>query len=209
MADAIRVMTAEGRLINSSLFERDVYKDEKGRESKPEYRVELAFDSEDDIKELEDAIIDAAIAEWGDEAEGWYLDDGTIDSPIKDGDELANAREARGKPGEAYRGKFIIRAHTEFNEYGDSASGGIYVAGPDAEKIDFADRGTIYNGCYGVAVVQPSAYSISGRKGVTLYLQGFQKTRDGDPLRGTGVSGLFKPAMGQGSEGKGRRRRGS
>ena len=105
----------------------------------------------------------------------------------------------------------MIRASTIFNRNGDDAPGGVYVCGPDAKEIDFADRGKIYNGAYGQVVVNPSPYLISGDKGVTLYLQGFQLIKDGERLRGQDVSSLFKPMMGAESAegGKGRRGRGA
>ena len=201
-----RITLPEGRLINHALFEKDTFKDEKGREATPRYKIELALEV-DSVKELEDAIVAAAVAEWGASAEKEY-DEGKIDSPILEGDELAAKREAKGKSGDAYKGKLVVRASTQFNKNGDDAPGGVYVCGPDAVELDFADRGQVFNGCFGVAVVVPSAYSISGKRGVTLYLEGFQKTKDGDRLGGGDKSSLFKPMMGAGSESKGRRSRG-
>ena len=34
----------QGRVINHSLFQRDIYKDERGNEADPTYKIELAFD---------------------------------------------------------------------------------------------------------------------------------------------------------------------
>lgn len=202
-----RAETAVGRLINHSLFEKDTYKNEKGREATPSYKIELAFDDEKDIIALENAVVAAAVAEWGEDAEKQY-DDGEIRSPILTGDELAKRREAKGKKGDAYKGKFVIRASTIYNRNGDDAPGGVYVCGPDAVEIDFANRGKVYNGAYGKAVVTPSAYLIDGEKGVTLYLAGFQLVKDGERLRGQDPASLFKPMIGESSgEGKGRRAR--
>ena len=208
--EKLRVLTAVGRLVNNSLFEKDAFVDDKGREATPSYKVELAFDDPKDIVELENAVVAAAVAEWGKDAEKDY-DSGVIKSPILDGDELAKRREAKGKKGDAYEGKLVIRASTIYNRNGDDAPGGIYVCGPDAKEIDFADRGKVYNGAYGQVVVNPSPYLISGDKGVTLYLQGFQLVKDGERLRGQDVSSLFKPMMGEASAegGKGRRGRGA
>ncbi len=205
--EKVRVMTAVGRLINNSLFEKDVFKDAKGREGTPRNKIEMAF-NEGDIAELEEAVVKAEVNEWGPQAEKEY-DAGEIETPILIGDELAKRREAKGKNGDAYKGKLVIRASTAFNKYGEDAPGGVYVCGPDAKEIDFAERGAIYNGCYGIAVVEPSPYLIDGEKGVTLYLHGFQKVKDGERLRGQGVSSLFKP-MAPSADGavKGRRARG-
>ena len=208
-SEKVRIQTAVGRLIHSALFEKDVYKNEKGQEGKPVYRVELAFDGDEDVKELEDAVVDAAVAEWGDKAADEYWD-GKIASPIHTGDDLAAKREKKGKSGDAYRGKLVIRASTQFNKNGDDAPGGTYVCDENAVELDFAERGKVYNGCYGIAVVEPSAYTVSGERGVTLYLQGFQFVKDGERLRGISASSLFKPlaAPSAATESKGRRRRG-
>lgn len=206
MADSI--MTPEGRLINGSLFEKDVYKDDKGREATPSYKIEIAFDDNDDLADLEEAIIAAAVETWGDKAEAMY-DSGEISGPLLVGDDLAKARQERGKEGDAYAGKIVARAHTIFNKHGENAPGGVYVAGSDGLELPFDKRGTIYNGSYGIAVVTPETYEISGKKGVTLYLSGYQFSRDGEPLRGNSVAGMFKPLAkpSEASEGQGRRRR--
>lgn len=205
------IKTPEGRLIVGNLFEKDVFTDEKGREGKPRYKVEMAFDPAV-VEEMETVIVGVAVAEWGEAAEKKY-DDGVIKSPILDGDKLADKREAKGKSGDAYRDMVVIRASTEFNKHGESAPGGVFVCGPDAAEIGTEDprRSDVYNGCYGVAVVEAVAYPAvgDGKDGVTLYLKGFQKTRDGDPLRGGDVKGLFAPVEAPAGDGesKGRRRR--
>ena len=205
MAEVKRVITPVGRLVHSALFEKDSFKDEKGREAEPRYKVELAFEP-DDVAELEEAVVAAAVAEWGTKAEADY-DEGRIRSPLLDGNELTKAREEKGKKGDAYAGKVVVRASTTFNKNGENAPGGVYVCDENAVEIDFANRGKIYNGAYVVAIVSPSAYSISGERGVTLYLQGVQFVKDGERLRGEGVAGLFKPMMSAGAESKGRRAR--
>lgn len=207
MTEKVRIVTPVGRLINNALWEKDAYKDEKGREGKAQYKVEMAFTWEE-IKELEDAMVAACVETWGDGAEDMYFEQGSIRSAIHDGDELAAEREKKGKKGDAYRGLAIMRAGTIYNANGDDAPGGVYVADENAEPLDFANRGKVYNGCYGIAVVEPSTSQIDGVKRVSLYLQGFQFARDGERLRGDNVSSLFKP-MGAESEGesKGRRAR--
>src|SRR5690606_2886655 len=90
-----RVTTPEGRLINFALFERDIYKDARGKEAEPKYKVEMAFDPDDVTGEgtIEDAVLDAAIAKWGDKAEDDFFE-GKIGSPFLDGDRMAEKREA-------------------------------------------------------------------------------------------------------------------
>lgn len=206
--EAVRTNSPTGRVTNHSLFEKDVYKDEKGHEGKPEYKVELVVDPEDaETKALDEMIADVVRDEWGEDAEKDYWE-GNIKGPLTDGDVYAKDRAARGKKGDAYEGMFIFRAHTEFNMHGESGPGGVYVCGADAEPLDFADRGKVYRGVYGLANVNLSPYIVSGKRGVTAYLNGFQIIKDGDRIGGGDPSSLFSPMMGKDSESKGRRGRG-
>lgn len=205
--ELVRMMTPVGRLINNSLYEKDIYVDERGREADPSYKVELAFDPEQ-IEELENAIVTSAVDFFGAQAEADY-DDGKLRSPIIEGDVLAAERAKKGKSGEAYEGKVVIRAKTIFNRDGVDAAGGVYVCGSDAVELDFAEHRLVYNGCYGQASVTINPYNgiAGGQPGISLYLNGFQYIKEGDRLRGSDPSSLFSPMMGEKSEGKGRRAR--
>ena len=197
----------EAQVLIQHLFERDVYKDENGNEGKPEYRVLMAFDPDEVTGEdtIEDHIIDTAVAEWGSDAEDAYIDRDKLNeakgiaSPFGDGDERAAELKERGKEGpiiEAYEGKLYASAHSQFNKHGDNGPGGAFVVGEDAEEITAADPSAIYNGCWGVAAVTLKAYKSGKKRGVTMYLVGFQKTRDGDRLMSTDNSGLFSAREG-------------
>jgi len=206
MAEAKKIVTPVGRIINGSLFTKEIYTNEKGQEGTPSYKLEMAFEP-DALEDLEDAIVQCAIDEWGDDADDDY-DNGDIRSPIHDGDELAKKREKKGKSGDAYAGMEIIRASTIYNAHGEDAPGGIYVADAAAEQLTFDERGKVYNGSYGIAIVTPSAYEISGNRGVTLYLQAYQFAKDGEPLRGVNAgASMFTSQVSDKSEGKGRRKR--
>jgi len=196
----------EGRLINNSLFSKDTYKDAKGREATPSYKVEVAF-APDDLADLEARLAAASLAEWGAGADQEYFD-GKIKDPIKDGTEMAEKRRANDKDGDAYDSKLVIRAGTIYNGQGIDAPGGVQVFDPANEPIDFLTQEGIYNGCWGRVGVQIGTYDIDGR-GLNLYLCGFQKTRDDERLSsGNDASELFKP-VGRDQEGGtgGRRRR--
>ncbi len=205
--ELVRLMMPVGRLINHSLFEKDVYTDERGREATPSYKVEQAYD-EGALDEFEDAIIQAAIEFFGADAEADY-DAGRLRSPILFGDDLAEERARKGKNGEAYEGMMVVRAKTIFNRDGVDAPGGIYVCNAAAEELDFAERRTVYNGSYGKASVTVNPYKgiAGGQPGIGLYLNGFQFIKDGERLRGSDPSSLFSPMMGEKSENKGRRAR--
>ena len=188
-----------GRLIHHSFFTKDQYVDEKGKKSDPSYKSETAYDP-DDIAELEELVIQCAVDEWGEEAVQQY-NDGEITSPIHFGDELAEAREKKGKKGDAYAGQMVIRAHTIFNAEGDNEPGGIYVADNTGDELEVTERRKVYRGCYVIVNVTPSAYLMSNRRGVSLYLNGAQFVKDGEKLGGGDKGGLFKNVA---SDGKGR-----
>lgn len=204
--DPVKVLTPTGRVINHSLFTKDTYINEKGQEAEPSYKLELAF-SPDDIKELEAAIVKVAVAEWGSTAENDYWD-GDIRSPLQDGDDKAKAREERGKDGDAYAGKVILRTHTLYNRDGEDGPGGVYVANAANEELDFSDQRTVYRGCFGRASITLSAYKVTTNRGVTAYLNGFQFVEDGERLRTSDPSSLFSPAVNaESASGKGRKTR--
>ena len=209
-----RVTLPIGRLINQSVFKRDVYTDAKGVEGKPKYKVEMAFNDESDVEAMEDLLFDAAVAEWGDAGEKAF-NDGDMILPLKDGDELAKRREDKGKEGTAYKGTTVIRADTMFNANGDEGPGGIRVYGPDLTILDpVTDMDQIYAGSFGRAGVKIGAYERedprSGQKikAFKFYLVAYQKTDDGEKLTSSADhSTLFEPVARQEGEGTTRRRR--
>lgn len=56
------------------------------------------------------------------------------------------------------------------------------VVGPDLQPV--IDREEVYSGCYGRAAIRAFAYN-NKSKGVAFSLDGFQKTRDGEPFGST------------------------
>jgi len=199
-----RVLLPEGRVINHSLFVKDQF----DANSTPGYKIELAFNPED-LNEIEDKLAAAAVAKWGAGADKDY-DEGRIRSPILEGDKLAARRREKGKPCDAYEGKLVIRAHTIYNKHGQDGPGGIQVFGPDVKEIAPVEAHTVYNGCWGQAVVTISTYvERSGDNALMCYLAAFQKTRDDEPLASAvDYSEVFKP-VGRDQEGGtgGRRQR--
>ncbi len=187
------VATPTGRLINESLFEKDQF----NAEAIPSYKVELAIDNEADFEALETALYNAAMEEWPETADAeWDADE--IMLPFKDGDKMARAREEKGKPGDAYKGCTVIRAHTIYNKDGNNGPGGIQVYDMDLSEIDFANRGAIFSGIYGEAGVTVGCYtdSRSGDHALMFYLTSFHKDRGGEAdklVSAADHSKLFKP----------------
>ncbi len=200
-----RILTPVGRLINESLFEKDQFNDE----ATAYYKVEMAFPW-DDVEALEKELATAAQEKWGAGAFDMYYDEGII-SPLLNGDKLAARREEKGKPGDAYAGMAVLRAHTIFNKHGQDAPGGLFVCGPEGpkEEIGAANRQEVYPGCYGQAAVVIGTYddSRSGDHALMFYLSGFQKTKDGERLMtATDFSEVFKAVGRTEGEGPARRR---
>lgn len=201
----------EGRLINEALFERDIYKGPNGNEGEPKYKVELAFDPDDVEGEdtVEDLLMDAIEEAFGASA----VDDKDTVYPLLSGDKLAKKREDKGKEGDAYKGKTVIRADTKFNKHGQDGPGGIQVYNEDLEEVTAVNRQEVYPGCYGIAAITISTYTTAaGDPACKFYLSAFQKTRDGEKLvTSADHSKLFKPVgrkkSEDGEKSNGRRRR--
>lgn len=195
------IMLPVGRIINHSLFTPDQY-DEKAA---PRYTVELAFDPEalldrpKDGNSIEDELVFAGVDEWGDKFETLFEEGKTI-VPFLDGDKLAAKREENGKPGDAYKGKLVIRAATQYDKNGNQCkmgdTAGIHVYDMEAAPITAMNRDEIYQGCYAIAAVTIWNYTDerTGSKGQKFFLKAIQKADDGEKLvTPSDPSKLFKP----------------
>ena len=197
------ILTPVGRVINESLFEKSQF-DEKAT---PVYTIEMAFNW-DDLVAVEDELAAHAAEKWGAGASEDYFDN-KLRSPVLDGDDLARRREEKGKPGDAYRGLAVIRAHTAFNKHGQEAPGGVQVYDPGVEEIGPANRQEIYPGCYGQAALKIATYEErDGRHALMFYLHAFQKIKDGERLiTAQDYSEVFKPVGREEGSGPARRRK--
>ncbi len=95
--------------------------------------------------------------------------------PIRDGDTIADDKNAEGKDGESFRGNWVIKARSGRRPP---------VAGADKLPLEKED---IYGGCWGRMHVTPGSYNNAGNWGVTLYLDAVQKQKDGERFGGGGV----------------------
>ncbi len=209
----------EGRLINHAFFERDVYVDQAtGKKGEPNYKGEVAIkpDLVWENSDLENLMAEAVRDKWGPGAEEDFMSSGKgfID-PRLDGNDLADARAKKDKPGDAYKGMTVIRANTKYNGQGVDGPGGIQVYDEAVTDIDFSRKGEIYEGCMGCMAVSIHTYEADNPadkrnklKGLKFYLDAFQKTGEGERLiTGVDKSKLFKPVGRQTAEQGGRRRR--
>ncbi len=193
-----RFALPKGRMINSSLFEKDQYRPEKGEAGKPMYKIEVAFPKEGGTLDAIFAKLQAfADKTWNEpefvEENGQKknnldgildIDGGTIISGVKDGDKLARNREREGKKGDAYKGMWVIRANTQYNADGQDAPGGVEVFDQNLERIGVVRKNEVYNGMYVEVVVNIGDYNEAktGNHGITFYLAGVQKVEDGERL---------------------------
>ncbi len=206
MTETNFIVTPVGRLINSALFERDIFTDAKGNEGPPKYNIEMAFDPDqvtgeapDDGKArltLEDELYNYAEEKWG-EGAGQDLLDGKIRSPLLIGDKLKAKREKRGKVGDAYEDKIVIRAGTLYNRHGEAADGGIQVWDEGVASIEPVDQQKVYNGSYGVARLSIGDYeddNFDSGNALMFYLSAYQYTGEGERLVASAdTSTAFKP----------------
>lgn len=127
------------------------------------YGVTMIFEPDADISALRSIAKAAKIKKFGKDFQG------KLRSPFRKGepDEFDLAKYPE------YEGKLIVAARS----YGQQPS----VVGRDRQPI--LDQSLVYSGCYGVAYVTAFAYDHpKGGKGISIGLQHFMKTRDGEPL---------------------------
>lgn len=204
----------EGRAINLSLFERDAYMDPsgKGQPGEPMYKIEVAYNPSAVKGEgtIEDVLADAIAAEWGEAAAEDFLAGGTmVASPLLDGDVLAAARVKKGKEGDAYKGKIVIRMGSKFNKDGVDGPGGIAVFDQNVKPLTIMQADQVYPGMMVEVAATTSISEFGGVKRVKLYLTAVQKTGDGERLTtAADRSTLFQPKGAvAGAPAAGRRRR--
>lgn len=215
---AIEIVLPKMRLINSALFVRDAFKDEKtGKEGEPRYRIEAAIPVDDnDFGAVIDMVADHCIEEYGPNIYLFGVDDPVkgseaVINPFLDGDKLKRDREARGKKGDAYGGMFVIRADSKYNWEGQDAPGGIAVyddgASGEVQRITIMQQDKIYNGCYIIPIVTLKFYKTNrGEPACKFYLKAVQMVDDGERLFvAPDYTSTFKP-VGRAAAAEGGRR---
>lgn len=155
-----QVTTQEVRLSYEHLWEAVAINDD----GDPKYSASFIIDKTDKItlKKIKDAI-DAAIElgiknKWGGKKPT------NLKLPLRDGDEREDG---------AYEGKMFVNANC-------STKNRPFIV--DRRKAPITDSAEVYSGCYGYAAISFYPYNSNGSKGIACGLNGFMKTRDGDPL---------------------------
>ena len=185
------IVLPEGRLINGSLFVKDAFKGKNDEPTTPKYKIEVAFDKDDKaFDKIIAAVEEAAKNKYGKnsildiDARQDDPEDDIVISGILDGDVLARKREKKGKEGDAYKNKWVIRASTIFNLHGEDGPGGIEVFDEAVEPITPVDKSLVYNGCYICAKTNLGFYqeSKTDANAINWFLKAVQKVGDGDRL---------------------------
>lgn len=209
MADEKKIITLpKGRIINHSLFKLDQYMPPKGEPGEPRYQAELAFPKDATGEDSLDAFIEEIIAlaneTWTPPKGGWLLnidakpgEEYDLISGIQDGDKKAAKREKNDKPGDAYKGMWVVNATTIFDMNSQrQGTAGARVWDEEVEPLLPVRSAEVYPGCYGVMAVTLGTYedSKTGVNGIKVYLSAIQKVADGERLvTPADTSKLFKP----------------
>lgn len=160
---AVKVITGEVRLSYLNVWEAKAF--EEG--ATPKFSATLVIPKTDKatVKKINGAIEESEKAGKAKYGEKFKMIKG---SPLKDGD-------AKDCESPEYAGCFYIRTSTASRPF-------LF----DRRKQQISDRAEIYSGCYGIASINIDAFQTKSgtNKGVTAYLNGIQKTRDGESLGG-------------------------
>ena len=170
--------TGKFRLSYPSLFEP---KEFKGKKS---WSIQMLFDKDSDLSELEVAAQNAAIEKWGSDTSKWpskkvkskktgkILNVSLLASPFRDGDIEKPDKEE-------YEGKIFI---------GASCAKRAPEVLSQKRKLITEDDGSVKAGDYCRAKIVASAYDVEGSVGVKFTLLAVQKLETGESLGGGGSS---------------------
>ncbi len=152
-------ITPLARVSYASLYKAKAYEDQDAK-----FSCDLIFKAGEDLSGLEKAIHAAKVLQWGKDKSTWPK---KLRSPIKDGD------EKEGQP--EYAGRMYI---TPANKHKP------YVVDRKREHIS-EESDDFYSGCFVYGVLTVKAYDTKANKGVSLYLEGVQKVKDGERFGGS------------------------
>lgn len=173
-----RTVTPEFRVSYAHVFKPHQFKPA----DKPKYSVTMLFPKSTDMSVLKLIIKHAKIDFFGPNKEDWP--DGII-SPIQDGD-IPDKKTGLVKEG--YKGHWAIKATTNEDQPPQVV---------DAKLQKIIDPRVFYSGCYAFAYVYAYGWEYGDKVGVSLILDGVQKSRDGKPFGGKKAANqMFNPLKG-------------
>jgi len=161
-----KLVTPEFRVSYPNIFKARK-NDLNGRE---EYSVVALFAKGADLKALQDLCLAALTEKFGADQKKWPAN---LRTPFRD-------QADRGKTNDA--GKVVLpdgyEAGAKYVNFKSNQRPGLV----DRAAQPILDSSEFYPGCYARATVTAKAYDQAGNRGVSLYLQNLQKTRDGQPF---------------------------
>lgn len=187
--DPQRGMTPEFRVSYPYFFEPQ--KPMEGSQNKdPQYSCQALFSLGQNLDVMKSMAMSALTARFGDKMKDPEFVK-TLRSPFRNQGDKAKA-DSTGKkvmPDGYVDGAVFVTLKNKTRPG---------LVGPDA-KTTIMDSAEIYAGCYGRAIIRASAYPAKGKpdlgnRGVSFYIEHFQKTRDGESLTGrTKAEDSFEP----------------
>lgn len=179
-----RMLTPEARVLYPHLFEPRT--EAAGRKLRtPQYEADLVFDT-DAIDEMKREAIKVAHAKWP------GRDLKTLKFPFKAGNQTnAKRTEKAKKPIEAIADKIVLKVKAA-EQYPPQ------VVDHNGDQI--INRTQVYSGCYGFAEINFVAYDGNGEEikdGVTVYINAFMKSRDGEKVGGRDAKQIFAGVIGK------------
>ncbi len=152
------IVTPTGRASYPNVFEPRAYGDQE-----PEFGVNVIFDDDADLTQIEAAIKAVAAAKWGKKLPS------NLQTPIRTGDDDAKAE---------YFGKRYISAKKK------AKRGKPGVVDERRQPIT-QESGLFYPGCQCRISCRPYAWSYMGKNGVSLGLGNVQRVGDGERFGGS------------------------
>lgn len=182
---SVRVTTPIGRLSFPYLFEPV----DNFSKTEQEYRADLIFDETADFTAFNKAVDEVLADKFGADKKRWPMDN--IVLPLTDQEVEMDKLAAKSKaiPEHLQAGNMMLKAKTK------AKNGAPFVVDRNRGEIELASE--VYGGCYGRLSVNLYVNSIAQKDPrtkkdlppihyVTCYLNGFQKTKDGDSFGGGG-----------------------
>jgi Protein of unknown function (DUF2815) len=134
----------------------------------PQFSSTFLWDEDNPkLEKLRKAILEVAEEKWGKKA-GDMLKKGQLKSPLRDGSEKEDAKDA-----DLYEGKVFLKA---------SSTDRPQVV--DRNLEDIIDKFDVYSGCIARGDIWLFPYDKAGNKGVGAILNSFQKLDDGERRSG-------------------------
>ncbi len=153
------IITPLARVSYACLYKpKPAMKSSTGVAQDPKFQCDLIFRAKADLTELRKAVFKAKVEKWGADKTKWPK---KLHSPFKDGNENADKPE--------YVGTTFITPTNKNRPY---------VVDGQLQPIT-EQSGEFYSGCFVYAALTCKAYDMK-KKGVTFYLEGVQKVKNGE-----------------------------